>query len=270
MSDARVIARVKKLLALARSDEKHEAARAQERATSLIAEHKISVTELVEADAVTIIADDRRDHEREELALVITKFTKCEIAGIYRIGFHGPRAIVEYAASTYRALAAVAEADADAMVRKSSKAAKRIWHLSYWAGLASALNTRLGDQKYTDLANGKTFKTDEDVKVDVCTPEELIRAREIVHARSKAAADDAIEAAKDLADEIGDENMAQAVIQRLMTRAHETGKRAGLLVTLPEPPPTTPSKKTKPVIRGWLPPRTIDGTKLRFEGLEVD
>lgn len=243
MDATRAAQRARRLLALARSPNEHEAASARAEAGALIQKYKLDEAALVEDD-VEVAADRDYDNNHLAVAEAVARATGCRTSGVGWIAFRGLERNARRAAAIYQDLLHRVTEDADRAMRGAPEDAVVVWWTCYVMGFVPAVEKRLAAQ-----ANGvvpiREMEQTRTVSFETTTPDDLRSAR--IEAAAQGAMR-AIHRLAELLDAQGTERSWER-IDRLRTRAHRAGTLAGQEIEIPSAsrtPPARPEKTEKP------------------------
>lgn len=221
------IDRARKLRALARSPNPHEAARAAERARQHM--EKFGLSEADIAEDVTTIVDTRGDDQcRLSLAHVVAVMRNCAMVvnGRGQIAFQGRPVAVQRATEFFNMLAR--EADMRASMPYDGNpphSAREAWRMCFWMGFIAAL-TESQKQK---VAAVHTEPAAASVQSSPATRTRAAPPPSVVPVQQQAAA-----AFDSLAGQLIGVPDAQGVIERLRFKAHAAGWLLGKHVSANE------------------------------------
>lgn len=241
------IDRIRKLRRLAQSPNEHEAAAARAEAARLIARHGLTEHEIAPVDDETTLLVDRTvEFSRENLARACAAAHGCEsYTGTRGIAIRGLRTSAQAAQRLYNYLCGIPE---NAVLVGAPPVAQALYRECFWSGFVSAIEARLVDRinavrRAAETAPPSVTTQRPDAaaaaypgRVVVMPFNEYQRTRAELAAQARATAAERLAAALPT-------DVNWVITGEVITRGHETGKRAGLTVILP--PFDPPSKKPR-------------------------
>lgn len=206
--------RIRSLLALTKSPEKHEAARARERADELLGRMGLTEADVVEKATETAPLNPGMDgNQRDELARVVGRSRGVSIDTTGRVAFTGYPEAAKDARELFCALVGIVEPRCEVQGPETDRF---LWRTCFWLGFVEAVQRQL-DPEHASI------------------PKEALPSllKSAGKPRDVEKAAQAFEGMRNRLQGDMDSASAQMLAERYKETAHENGVQLGMQITVP-------------------------------------